>query len=86
VVKKPQNINTMHQRLLVALNIPPKQLTRYYSGNISTVVARATDGRTIRFPTNILRSIVQTNGVHGIFELILDENRKFVSIKRLPDV
>jgi len=76
----------MHQCLLVALNIPPQQLIHYYEGSVSAAVARTTDGRTIRFSANILRSVVQTNGVHGIFELVLDENRKFVSIKRLPDV
>lgn len=76
----------MQQRLLVALNLSPQQLARYYAGSVSTVVARTTNGRTIRFPANILRAVVQANGVHGIFELTLDENRKFVSIKRLPDV
>lgn len=76
----------MHQRLLVTLNILPQQLAHYYEGNVSTVVARATDGRTIRFPAHILRSVVQANGVHGIFELIVDENWKFISIKRVPDV
>lgn len=76
----------MHQRLLIALNIPPQQLIRYYTGSVSTVVARTTNGRTVRFPANILRTVVQADGVHGIFELVLDENCKFVSIKRLPDV
>jgi Protein of unknown function (DUF2835) len=76
----------MHQRLLVALNLSPQQLIHYYEGSVSTVVARTTNGRTIRFPANILRTVVQPDGVHGIFELILDENCKFVSIKRLPDV
>ncbi len=76
----------MHQRLLVALNISSQQLVRYYEGSVSTVVARTTNGRTVRFPANVLRAVVQPDGVHGIFELVFDENRKFVSIKRLPDV
>lgn len=50
------------------------------------VVARTMDGRTVRFPTNILRSVVQANGVHGIFELVVDENHKFVSLQRISDV
>jgi len=76
----------MHQRLLVALNISSQQLVRYYEGSVSTVVARTTNGRTVRFPANVLRAVVQSDGVHGIFELVFDENCKFVSIKRLPDV
>lgn len=76
----------MHQRQLVALNIPPHQLVHYYDGTVSTVIARTTDGRIIRFPANILRSVVQSDGVHGIFELVFDENRKFVSIKRINNV
>lgn len=50
------------------------------------VVARTMDGRTVRFPANILRSVVQANGVHGIFELVVDENHKFVSLQRISDV
>ena len=76
----------MHQRQLVILNIPPHQLVHYYERHVSTVKARTTSGRTIRFPTNILRSVVQPDGVHGIFELVFDENRKFVSIKRINNV
>lgn len=76
----------MHQRLLVTLNISSQQLIHYYEGNISMVVARTMDGRTVRFPANILRSVVQANGVHGIFELVVDENHKFVSLQRISDV
>ncbi|MBX3639075.1 MAG: DUF2835 domain-containing protein [Nitrosomonas sp.] len=76
----------MHQRLLVTLNISSQQLIHYYEGHISMVVARTMDGRTVRFPANILRSVVQANGVHGIFELVVDENRKFVSLQRISDV
>ncbi|SEQ76311.1 Protein of unknown function [Nitrosomonas sp. Nm51] len=75
----------MHKRLHVVLNISPQQLIHYYEGNISTVVARTTDGRTIRFPASILRSVVQANGIQGLFELIIDQNRKFVSIKQVSN-
>jgi hypothetical protein len=50
---------------------------------VDTVVAEATDGRIIRFPANILRSVVQSNGVYGTFELVFDENHKFVSLSRI---
>ncbi|TXI30383.1 MAG: DUF2835 family protein, partial [Nitrosomonas oligotropha] len=31
----------------------------------------------------VLRSVVRNNGVYGTFELVFDENNKFVSIKRM---
>ncbi len=73
----------MHQRLHVVLHIYPQELIYYYEGAASTVVTKATDGRIIRFPANILRSVVQADGVRGIFELVFDENNKFVSITRV---
>jgi len=76
----------MPQRLHVALNISPEKLLHYYEGAVSTIVAKTTDGRTIRFPANILRSVVQANGVRGVFELVFDENHKFVSIKRIRNL
>lgn len=76
----------MHQRLHVVLNISPQKLIYYYEGTVNTVVASTTDRRTIRFPASILRSVVQENGVQGVFELVFDENHKFVSIKRIRDV
>ena len=75
----------MHQRLCVVLNISTNRLLHYYEGEVDFVVATTTDGRRVRFPANILRSVVQPDGVHGTFELIFDENNKFVSIKRIQN-
>lgn len=75
----------MHQQLHVVLKIPAHKLLYYYEGEADTVVAEATDGRIIRFPANILRSVVQSDGVHGTFELVLDKHYKFVSISRVSD-
>ncbi|GKS70421.1 protein of unknown function [Nitrosomonas sp. PY1] len=75
----------MHQRLHVVLKIPAYQLLYYYEGNVDTVAAKTTDGRIIHFPANILRSVVQSHGVYGTFELVFDEHHKFVSIDRVSD-
>jgi len=75
----------MHQRLQVTLKISNHQLIQYYEGHVSLVVAQTTDGRTVRFPANVLRSVVQPNGVYGQFELLFDEKNKFISITRLGD-
>lgn len=75
----------MYQRLRVVLKIPAYQLLHYYEGEVDTVAARTTDGRIIHFPANILRSVVQSDGVYGTFELVFDERNKFVSISRMND-
>ncbi len=73
----------MYQRMRVVLNISSYQLSEYYEGAVDSVVARATDGRTVKFPANILRSVVQDDGVYGMFELTFDKFNKFVSIRRI---
>ncbi len=73
----------MYQRMRVVLNISSHQLSQYYEGAIDSVVAKAADGRTVKFPANILRSVVQDDGVYGMFELAFDKHNKFVSIRRI---
>jgi hypothetical protein len=75
----------MYQSLCVVLSISSRELVQYYEGAVDLVVATTTDGRTIKFPANILRSVVQSNGVHGTFELVFNEHFKFVSISRIGD-
>lgn len=73
----------MHQCLHVVLKIPAHQLLYYYEGAVDTVAAETIDGRIVHFPANVLRSVVRNNGVYGTFELVFDENNKFVSINRM---
>lgn len=75
----------MHQHVRVVLKIPAYQLLYYYEGEVDTVAAKTIDGRIIHFPANILRSVVHNDGVYGTFELVFDENHKFVSISRVDD-
>jgi len=75
----------MHQRLRVVLKIPAYQVLYYYEGEVDTVAAKTTDGRIVHFPANILRSLVQSDGVYGTFELVFDAHNKFVSISRVSD-
>jgi hypothetical protein len=53
----------MTQRLRVNLKTSLYQLMQFYEGEVEDGVAKTTDGHTIRFPANILRSVVQRNGV-----------------------
>jgi hypothetical protein len=75
----------MHQRLHVILKISSYKLMQYYEGDVDSVVAKTTDGRVIKFPANILRSVVQSHGVYGTFELVFNKSHKFMSIRRVSD-
>ncbi|MGD9401161.1 MAG: DUF2835 family protein [bacterium] len=69
------------------LNILKQEYLSYYAGSARWVVARAFEGETVRFPASFLREFVSEDGVLGFFEMVVDENDKLVSLKRLapPD-
>ncbi len=69
--------------ITVSLSISADKLQAYYSGAVRNVAAKASDGRMIHFPVNILRPFVDHNGVRGRFQIEFDENNKFVGIERL---
>ncbi len=73
----------MNQRLFVVLDISAYEFVQYYQGKVDSVVATTTDGLTVKFPVNILQSFVKNNGVHGMFELVLNEHFKLISISRI---
>lgn len=64
----------------VDLNIPADEYLAMYQGLITDVVARAHDGRVIRFPAKLLQKFVTHGGVYGQFTIYFDNNNKFQSI------
>ena len=70
--------------VVVVLSINTDDLLRLYSGNAREVVALAEDGKTVRFPANVLRSQVMHDGVHGRFRIDFNSTGKFCGIARLP--
>ena len=73
----------MNQRILLELSISPAQYQQYYSGRVRAVVARALDGRTVRFPASVLQQVVGHDGVQGRFAIEFSPDGKFHSIRRL---
>ena len=69
--------------LTVDLAIDGERFRRYYQGTARSVVARARDGRTVRFPASLLRPVVMADGVYGRFRIRCDGSGKLVSIDRL---
>lgn len=73
----------MNQRILVELAISPSEYQQYYSGRVRAVVARALDGRTVRFPASVLTHVVGHDGVQGRFAIEFSSDGKFQGIERL---
>lgn len=65
------------------LNLPTEEVLAVYRGEARTVVATLDDGRTIRFPSDALRLVVNENGVSGRFRLTFDENKKMQGLERV---
>lgn len=67
------------------LAIPAKEYLAYYKGQARDAVARAEDGRRVQFPAKALQPHISHQGIHGLFELHFDANRKLLGLKRVGD-
>lgn len=74
-----------HREFVFTLSISPDEYLRYYQGSARNVVARTSDGRTIRFPARELRPYVTRDGVQGRFRLCCDGHNRLVSFERLSE-
>lgn len=72
-----------HRTYRFNLSILREEYLSYYAGSARWVVAKAFEGETVRFPASFLREFVSEEGVHGVFEMVIDENDKLVSLSRL---
>jgi len=69
--------------IYVQLNISPEQFQRLYEGIVKTVNARSIDGRSVRFPANILRPFVTHAGVVGTFAIHFSDENRFQGIEKI---
>ena len=65
------------------LDILPEEYVSYYKGAARWVVAKAYEGETVRFPASFLREFVSEDGVSGVFEMVIDDSDKLISLRRL---
>lgn len=65
------------------LSISADEYLRLYQGVARDVVARAHDGRRVRFAASYLRPFVTRQGINGIFKIITDNNNKFIKIEQI---
>ncbi|OED41481.1 hypothetical protein AB833_09630 [Chromatiales bacterium (ex Bugula neritina AB1)] len=69
--------------LTFSLDISPEEYQRYYRGTGKAVLTVTDDGQTLEFPASRLTQFVSHSGVQGRFEILFDNNNKFVRIRRL---
>lgn len=65
------------------ISITPDQLLKYYRGQARNVVTTDSKGMSITFPVEVIRPFVTQSGVSGSFEMTVDENNKFIDIKKV---
>lgn len=71
------------RKIRFALSIPARRFIRYYEGSIQWIQVKAFDGSRVRFPASALRRFVTEEGVYGTFEMVIDENNKLVSLRKI---
>ena len=73
----------VQRKFRFGLTITREEYLSYYTGAASWVAAKAFEGETVRFPASFLREFVSEDGVHGTFEMVVDEDDKLISLRRL---
>ncbi|MBM4056451.1 MAG: DUF2835 family protein [Planctomycetes bacterium] len=74
---------TATQRYQFSLNITADVYHAYYTGAVRFIQTATTSGKTIKFPASALRKYLTHNGIHGFFEIEIDENNKLLDIRRI---
>lgn len=62
------------------LHLSAEDYLQYYEGIAKSIQVRSHCGKLIQFSADKVREFVLSDGVHGTFEMRLDENNKFLSI------
>ena len=71
------------QKIIVDIFISRDEWLRIYRGETNTVFATSRDGRSIKFPANILSKYTTQHGIDGSFVIQFDATGKFQSIIKL---
>ena len=65
------------------LHISAADYLQYYEGYAQAIQVRSYCGKLIQFPADKMREFVLKEGIHGEFVMHLDNNNKFISVKRM---
>lgn len=71
------------EHIIVDLIIAKEEWLKIYQGKAQFVNATSRDGRSIKFPANILSKYTTHNGIEGSFVINFNDDGKFQSIVKL---
>jgi hypothetical protein len=71
------------RRFRLRLAISRRDMQDYYTGRAAVVFALADSGESVQFPARLLRSHLDQTGVHGVFELVTDDDYRLLDFRRL---
>lgn len=69
--------------ITVNITISAEEYLAHYKGSVKDVIARAKDGRIIKFPSHILKPFVTRAGICGSFVISFDASNRFVNIRAI---
>lgn len=69
--------------IVFRVRISSDEWLAYYRGTARDVVARAEDGRTVRFPARALHRFLTRDGIMGRFRLDYDESGRLRGVEKL---
>jgi hypothetical protein len=69
--------------IIVDISLPKEQYLKVYQSYIRQVKAVARNGKTVRFPINVLKPFLGHQGIHGTCQLSFDDDNKFTGIEEL---
>lgn len=75
-------IDDMQKTVNVFLNITADEYIRVYQGSARFIQATSREGKTVRFPANILQPFVTRDGIYGDFTIVCDQNNRFQQVIR----
>jgi hypothetical protein len=67
------------------IDIGADEWLRVYQGSAHRVRVWDEDGRVIDFSAALMRAHVRHDGVHGRFQMQLDDNNRLIAMQRLSD-
>ena len=65
------------------LHLSAEEYLQYYQGLAKAIHVRSKCGKTMQFSADKMRQFVLQEGIHGTFIMQLDDNNKFLSVRKI---
>ena len=70
-------------QVIVSLSISADEYVKLYQGTARSVYTETLEGRSIRFPANILQPFITREGIRGTFAIYFDRDNRFKKIEAI---